>query len=271
MDLNQFTASDFAILGSWTDQLAKAYDYADGENPLNQPRTGTMLQLISDYLTKSGAVSLAVINKTGGSLAANKLVRVTGFDTATGCFTIALAANTAGAAVGVLESALADGAQANIRNSFVLSASGLNTAGAAVNDAVYLGTSGNFTLTPPLTSNAVIQVVGYVKTLSASGDLAITIQPPAARSPTSILNSALVYTGTLTVASGGATGTVVNPPGFVNDKPCFASISGKVGGGALTNAVAVSAVVCTGGSINVALTGDPGLGGAQIHVWQDLR
>ena len=63
------------------------------------------------------------------------------------------------------------------------------------------------------------------------------------------------------------------PAGWTNDKPAWASIRTST-----TNPVCVRRCVVTGGSLIVALggvnagaTGDPGVSGADIEVWQDGR
>jgi len=270
MDLNLFTSAEVNVLSSWTEQLAKAFDYADGENPLNQPRTGTMFKLLAEYLTKSGAVALPVINKTGGSLAVNKALAITGYDVTTGAFKVDVASNTGSIAVGVLEAALADGAQTSLRSQFQLSTSGLNTAASTIGNPVYLSTAGGLTLTAPTAVGAVVQVLGYVKTLAASGTLVIQVRAPAPLSATSAL-AALRKTA-VTIPNLSTSYSAAKPADFVNDKPCFASISGNIAGsGPMNNAVAVSQVVCASGNLSVVLTGDPGAGGAAITVFQDIR
>lgn len=277
MNLNQFTADELATLAAWTDQLALAADLEGGYTPFNAPRLGGLAKLFCDFLLKGGGISIPVINKTGGALAVNKAVAISGYDTVTNSFKVVLADNTTAIAAGVLESGLADGAQGSLRSSCILSNSGLDTSAAALGAPVYLGTSGSLTLSAPTAVGAVTQIVGYVQTLvnttppNAGGTLAIAVQQPAPLSASSALSGLPFAGASITVTSGNTSYNAAKPASFVNGKPVFATIAGAIAGGPLTNPVAVSASAVSTGNLVVSLTGDPGVSGAKINVWQDIR
>lgn len=277
MNLNQFTADELAILSAWTDQLALAADLEGGYNPLNTPRLGGLAKLFCDFLLKGGGISIPVINKTGGALAVNKAVAISGYDTVTNSFKVVLADNTTAIAAGVLESGLADGAQGSLRSNCILLNSGLDTSAAALGAPVYLGTSGALTLSAPTAVGAVTQIVGYVQTLlntvapNAGGTLAIAVQQPAPLSASSALSGLPFAGASITIAGGGSTYDDAKPASFVNGKPVFATIGGATAGGPLTNPVAVSSAGVAAGNLKISLTGDPGASGAKINVWQDIR
>lgn len=124
---------------------------------------------------------LQVINKTGGPLAKDALVRVSGWDATAGKFTIVLADADASAGSGadyVLLAAIADNAE-GIVYKMGLSAATLNTnAAGAVGDPVYLSTTaGGWTLTAPTGNDDIVQEVGTVRVKSATvGQIAWNVQ-----------------------------------------------------------------------------------------------
>ena len=121
--------------------------------------------------TRPADLGLAVINKTGSSIAADKLVAISGLDATSGKPKIVLAdADVAGYDnVWVTTAAIADAAEGVVYRG-ALSAANLNTNSAsAAGDPVYLSaTAGAFTHTAPTGSNARVHPVGFVVVKSAS-------------------------------------------------------------------------------------------------------
>lgn len=118
---------------------------------------------------KSTQLGLRVINKTGSSIAANKLVAITGFDTTSGRPKIVLADADLAAHydIWVTTAAIADQAEGVVFKG-ALSSANLDTSGAsAAGDPVYLsGTAGAFAHTSDSTKSVV--PVGFVVAKSAS-------------------------------------------------------------------------------------------------------
>lgn len=141
-----------------------------------------------------------VINKTGGTLAKGKAVAIAGFDTTSGFFKIAAAdASAVHAAIGVLPAAVLDGGTTTLYTSqaYDVTASGLDTSGAAVGDPVYLGTSGALTLTAPAQgSGSLVQVLGSVKSAAVSGNLHIFAMAPTPP----VLSASNAHSGLATAA-----------------------------------------------------------------------
>lgn len=130
---------------------------------------------------KNPAIGRRVINKTGSSIARDKLVAIIGFDTTSGLPKVVLAdANDATHAdVYVTTAAIANDAQGNVYKG-AMSAVNLNTNSAtAAGDPVYLSeTAGGFAHTKPSTANARVIPVGWVETKSATvGEIHWAIQP----------------------------------------------------------------------------------------------
>lgn len=149
-----------------------------------------------------------VINKTGVTIAADKLVAISGFDVTSKLPKIVLADNDAAdlaTDVYVALGAISDGKEGNVYKGG-RSAANLNTNFGTVGDPVYLdATAGGFTGTVPTDSNAVIQVVGYTLVKSATIG---QIQWNVKHNPTKIgdLN---VVTGTKVLAATATTTTNV--------------------------------------------------------------
>lgn len=136
------------------------------------------------FLTKGiRSIGIRVINNTGSSIAANKLVAVSGYSTTAKLPKIVLAdADVAGHGdVYVTSAAIANGAKGDVWKG-LLSAASLDTNSAStVGDPVYLSTTaGAFTHTAPTAVNARTQLVGYVQVKSASvGQILWDIQQPS--------------------------------------------------------------------------------------------
>jgi hypothetical protein len=123
-----------------------------------KPVCDQILKIMS--LMNAGVVSRTVINKTGSSIAAGKLVRISGYDTTSGKLKIVLADKDTGAAEYITTAAIANDAQGTVYKS--AEGSGIDTSAfSAVGATVYLGDDGGIA-----TSGA--QPVGVVKTVHAT-------------------------------------------------------------------------------------------------------
>lgn len=175
------TVDDFTAFSSLSAQIAKFKDRTDGaKGPGGDGSLGAFLLRVRDW-AQGGGVVWPVINKTGGTLAADKLVEITGYDEPTGRFKVGLADNsTSKPAWAVLPAGLADGAAGDAHVDVLLPSSGLDTTAAAKGDLIYLSTAGDFTLTAPATTaiQTVRQVVGFVETLAVSGTIRLKVQTP---------------------------------------------------------------------------------------------
>lgn len=137
------------------------------------------------FIFRDGRRMLGVkaINKSGSSIAANKLVALSGYDVTSKHMKIVLAdADVANLAteVFVTRAAISNNAMGTIYKGFT-STSNLDTSGvAAAGDPLFLDiTAGAFTATAPTAGNARVQIVGYAQTKSASvGQVAWDIQAP---------------------------------------------------------------------------------------------
>lgn len=175
-----FTSAEITALEELP-RLAKRYLRAEGESPFRDNNTYTALQSVVNYLLYSGG-RLPIINNTGSSIAKGKAVALAGYDVTTGSLKVKLADKTSstGAAIGVVEAALADGASGFVRNNFVFEGSGLNFAGPpSAGTALYLSTSGDLT-TSAAAGSDLQQIVGYFEAdVNNSDTIRVAIQAPA--------------------------------------------------------------------------------------------
>lgn len=215
---------------------------------------------------------LPVVNKTGASIAANKLVAVSGYDTATKLPKIVLAdADAANLAtdVWVTSAAIADLASGKVYKGF-MSVPTLDTSSVTtVGDPVFLDTvAGGFTATAPTGATARVVLVGYAQVKSASvGQIAWDIQEPqkfgsldysgvgfssgggAVTQLTSRTTGVTLNTksGTITTSSASlaaeatADFVVTNSQVAIGDVIILAMQSGSNGGGTLVNVSVVTA------------------------------
>ncbi len=127
------------------------------------------------------------------------------------------------------------------------------SAASFVGDPVYLSTTaGGWTATKPSGADDSNIVVGYVMSISATVGV-VRLEPGASQL------KMLTRTVTVTVASGGATGTHSFGSGYASAK-VLATINE-----ATTNGVSLeSAVVDGSGDLTITLTGDPGASNADV-------
>lgn len=165
------------------------------------------------YRQRRGA-GLRVINKTGSTIAVNKVVAISGYDTTSKLPKIVLAdADSAGLYqdIWVTKTSVSDGKQTNVYKGFMSTAT-LDTSGVTtVGDAVYLDTTaGGFTATAPTASNAVQQIVGYSQVKSSTvGQIAWDIAQASRgsdlsgtnSSETKVLAASAAFTSNATLAS----------------------------------------------------------------------
>lgn len=125
---------------------------------------------------------IRVINKTGSSIAVNKPVAISGYDTTSKLAKIVLAdADAAGHLdVWITKAAIANGAIGNVFKGF-MSTADLNTNSAsAAGDPVYLDTTaGALVYTAPSGGDDRVQILGYVQVKSSTvGQIAWDVQAP---------------------------------------------------------------------------------------------
>lgn len=132
------------------------------------------LLALNYYVTQAGTSNgafLNVVNKTGGTLAQDALVSVSGWDATAGAFTIVLADADATARSGadyVLRAAILNNAT-GVAYKTGTSVATLNTLAGSVGDPVYLSaTAGGWTLTAPTGGDDLVQEVGTVIVDSAT-------------------------------------------------------------------------------------------------------
>lgn len=256
------------------------------------PTAGTGRWLLA---YQGNASTWQVQNDTGAPIAKGSAVQIVGWSSAKSKFRIALADSTSVTKQvhGITTAAIGIGAGGAISAGFRLASSGLNTAAAAIGDAVYYTAAGALTLTAPVTPNAV-QVIGRVRTLAASGTVQVEIEPvqPANQlaanaqtdATTAIADAAAAQadadaalTGLLyaqvVIPNGSTTYNAAAPAGWTDGKPVRCQI-----GNATTNPVTVMSAGIGAGNLVIALggcnggvTGDPGASGATINVWCDNR
>jgi hypothetical protein len=158
-------------------------------------------------------IGVKAINKTGSSIAKNKVVALVGLDTTTKLPKMVLASATDPSHTNlfITDYAVSNGASANVYKG-LMSAANLDTSGAtAAGDAVYLSaTAGAFTSTAPIDSAGGINPVGNVIVKSATvGTVLFNLlgeQPRAAGVLVSRqrISTANVNTGVTLIAAPGA-------------------------------------------------------------------
>lgn len=130
---------------------------------------------------QDAVMAIPVVNKTGGPLAKNKVVYISGWDATAGRHTIALADSTdrTKQASGVVTASIANNANGVIMaGNVTLATSGLDTSLAAVGAPVFYSSVGVFTLTAPSGATPYDHAVARVLTLAASGTLRIGLETP---------------------------------------------------------------------------------------------
>lgn len=133
---------------------------------------GPRVQQAGGFLFKKyRRMGLRVINKTGSSIATDKLVALSGYDTTSGLPKIVLAdADVAGHQdVFVTDGAIADGAQGHVYKGGVSAATVDTSSASAAGDPVYLDTTaGAWTATAPSTPTSRVIRVGHVVVKSST-------------------------------------------------------------------------------------------------------
>jgi len=132
--------------------------------------------LLLSHLLNGQVASVSVINKTGSSIGAFKLVRISGFDTTAGKLKIVLADKDSQTTLAqfVTRAAIANDASGVVYRA--AAGTSQNTSGLAVGDTVYLGDDGAWSAT------AGRQKVGVVKTVHATtGTIEFYVDDPVIR------------------------------------------------------------------------------------------
>lgn len=173
---------------------------------------------------KGGGFGMKIINKTGSSIAANKIVALTGFDVTSGFPKVVLADATAAGHddLYITKFAIANGAKGYVLKGF-LSTRDLNTNVGTVGDPVFVdpATAGGFTITAPGTGSVNSTPVGFTTVKSATvGQIFWNVGPRVSNVQTAsgTITSANI-TGTSAGQLGHANGVILVPAaatGFVN-------------------------------------------------------
>jgi len=242
--------------------------------PVTARRFGTQIQSPGFWLRNKREYGIRVINKTGSSIAANKLVAISGYDVTTKHLKVVLAdADSANLAtdVYVTRTAIADGSKSSVFKGFQSPAS-LDTSGVTtVGDPVYLDTTaGAFTATAPSAGNAMVVLVGYsIVKSSTVGQIHWDIQPPQKLGSGQIQSGAdaTILQASGTITSANMTGTGAGQLGHANGVVLVAA-----GGAGVINQLVYciveslfSVAAYTGGgnlSVNI------GAGGAALMVYE---
>lgn len=265
-------------------------------------RFGTQVQSPGFWLKTRREYGIRVINKTGSSIAANKLVAISGYDVTSKHMKIVLAdADAANLAtdVYVTRAAVADGAKCSVFKGFQSPAT-LDTSGVAtVGDPVYLDTTaGGFTATAPSTGNSMVVLVGYTTVKSSTvGQIHWDIQPPQKFGSGQIQSGvdATILTATGSISAANITGTSAGQLGHANGVVLLAGGGATVinqlvyaiiendfltaaytgggatgiklngGGVAVSNTVAAAVFVQAAADISVELTPPPSLTVASVY------
>lgn len=148
-------------------------------------------------VAKSGALALGCRNETGSTLAAGP-VRVVGYNASEGKFLVGLAdADGAAPADFLLLTTLATATNGTAYSGGDFS---FNTAGRTVGDACYLADDGTVTFTAPSAADKIVQEIGRVKVVNASGTIAGLVQMPTK------FGSSWLQSGAVSVAVGDISG-----------------------------------------------------------------
>lgn len=234
-------------------------------------RFGTQVQSPGFWLRSRREYGIRIINKTGSSIAANKLVAVSGYDVTSKHIKVVLAdadAANLSTDVWVTKAAIADGAKATVYKGF-LSPATLDTSGVTtVGDPVYLDTTaGAFTATAPSAGNATLILVGFTTVKSSTvGQIHWDIQPPQKISSLQIQGGqadSTIFSASGTIASADITGTGAGQLGHANGVILVpVAAAGKINqfiSAIVTNTFAVAAY---GGGGNTTI--NIGAGGAAL-------
>lgn len=195
--------------------------YIDSTNAIAYQNVGTKASPVWEAIGGSASAPLRVINETGSTIAAGKLVAISGYDAATDCYNIVLAdADGSGGqlkADGIVRAAILTTEQGLLYQSMTLT--GQATNGLSEGDPVYLSTTaGAWTSTAPTGNDDLRQPVGRVETVHAStGVVRLLINAPTRIGTDQIQDDAIraaalgVTAGTVTVSRAvvaGAAGEV---------------------------------------------------------------
>lgn len=180
----------------------------------NQATKGT-LSIGSLKVAGESYCSIPVINKSGSSIAAGKLVYISGFDATAKLPKITLADNSAynKPAQFITTVAIANNSIGIVYEKITILGQNTNSA-SAVGDPVYLGTSGAWTLTAPTGANTIVQIIGYVTVKSATvGQILFLLNPINITK----IGMSSIQAGALkvTLANGTAAATNVTVTGIV--------------------------------------------------------
>jgi hypothetical protein len=184
--------------------------------------------------------------KATQTLAKGDVVKVVGFNSGEDAFEVAKVSASTDIAVGVIYSALANGAFGSIINTGLLE--GIDTSAFAIGTTLYPNTTGGFTSTKPTTGR--YQALAFVVRSHANlGTILIEASEPQATSLSQFTNDSGYTTNTGTVTSVGGTGTVngITLTGTVTDSGSL-TLGGTLSGVDLTTQVTGTLPAANGGT-----------------------
>jgi hypothetical protein len=184
--------------------------------------------------------------KATQTLAKGDVVKVVGFNSGENAFEVAKVSASTDIAVGVIYSALANGAFGSIINTGLLE--GIDTSAFAIGTTLYPNTTGGFTSTKPTTGR--YQALAFVVRSHANlGTILIEASEPQATSLSQFTNDSGYTTNTGTVTSVGGTGTVngITLTGTVTDSGSL-TLGGTLSGVDLTTQVTGTLPAANGGT-----------------------
>jgi hypothetical protein len=190
-----------------TNYAAVDYERVDAKYFL-KPVQDEILYLIK-WATQYSGGALRVYNNTGSTIVAGP-VTISGYEATQDRFLITTSSCSSNSpANGIL---LADLTTATSGIAYIsgLVTGALDTSAATVGDAVYLSTSGGFTLTAPTAAGSFVQILGRVKTAATSGGIYCSVQNPT-KLNTSYLQDRSVTMPKIDLASSLAAGQVLSP------------------------------------------------------------
>jgi hypothetical protein len=241
--------------------------------------TGTTIDSITNHV---GADHIHYKVKATQTLAKGDVVKVVGFNSGEDAFEVAKVSASTDIAVGVIYSALANGAFGSIINTGLLE--GIDTSAFAIGTTLYPNTTGGFTSTKPTTGR--YQALAFVVRSHANlGTILIEASEPQPTSLSQFTNDSGYLstvsltsnvTGVLPVANGGTGITAVGAAGNVLTSDGTAWVSSLPASGGLTYTTVktanFTALVNTGvqtntsgGAFTVTLPASPAVG-AQVVV-----
>jgi hypothetical protein len=186
---------------------------------------------------------VAIYNDTGGALSIGMLLHISGYDDTSGFYKVEKAdADASKPAQLIATDTTANGKTTTAATTYA--GATLNTALATLGDPIYLSaTPGTYTLTAPTAANAMVQIVGRVTLVNASGTVSLELRFPEV---TKIASNELqaLSVGTAALAATGVTSAKIN-----ND---------------VATGMAGSGLIASSGTLNISNMGAIAVGGVNF-------